>query len=54
MKVIKPSKSNIVFVGIHPQGKPHLERLYFEGGTISRRGDIGNKSTVSDFMILNI
>ncbi|MBI5541732.1 MAG: elongation factor G [Bacteroidia bacterium] len=51
MKVYQTEQiRNIVFVGNSSSGKTTLgEAMLFEGGTISRRGDIGNKSTVSDF-----
>jgi elongation factor G len=51
MKVYQTEQiRNIVFVGNSSSGKTTLgEAMLFEGGIISRRGDISNKSTVSDY-----
>jgi elongation factor G len=51
MKVYKANEiKNIALLGSSGSGKTTLaESMLFEGGVISRRGDINNNSTVSDY-----
>ncbi len=51
MKIYQPNElKNIALIGSAGSGKTTLtECMLFEGGVISRRGDIDNKNTVSDY-----
>ena len=54
MKVYKTEEiRNITLVGNAGSGKTTLaEAMLFEGGVINRRGDVGNKNTVSDYHLI--
>ena len=51
MKIYQADQiKNISLLGSSGSGKTTLaEAMLYEGGVISRRGDIANKSTVSDY-----
>ena len=51
MKVYQPNEiRNITLMGSAGSGKTTLaEAMMFEGGVISRRGDVDSKNTVSDY-----
>ncbi|NCO54070.1 MAG: elongation factor G [Bacteroidetes bacterium CG02_land_8_20_14_3_00_31_25] len=52
MKVYQTEQiRNIVLIGNSSSGKTTIgEAMLFEGGTITRKGDVGNKNTVSDYL----
>ncbi len=54
MKVYKTDEiRNITLMGNAGSGKTTLaEAMLFEGGVINRRGDVGNKNTVSDYHLI--
>lgn len=54
MKVYKTDEiRNITLIGNAGSGKTTLaEAMLFEGGVINRRGDVGNKNTVSDYHLI--
>ena len=54
MKVYKTDEiRNITLIGNAGSGKTTLaEAMLLEGGVINRRGDVGNKNTVSDYHLI--